>query len=71
MISVEGPLVGHVISCHSIANALKQINPSGRNFCCGRAERENGRMEKWPQAGLYTIVGLQLMGLHRRFADRI
>jgi len=54
---------GHVFPAIAIANALKQINPSVEILFVGAEGKME--MEKVPQAG-YTIVGLPIMGLHRR-----
>jgi len=54
---------GHVFPAIAIANALKKINPSVEILFVGAEGKME--MEKVPQAG-YTIVGLPIMGLHRR-----
>jgi UDP-N-acetylglucosamine--N-acetylmuramyl-(pentapeptide) pyrophosphoryl-undecaprenol N-acetylglucosamine transferase len=54
---------GHVFPAIAIANALKQINPSVEILFVGAEGKME--MEKVPQAG-FTIIGLPIMGLHRR-----
>jgi UDP-N-acetylglucosamine--N-acetylmuramyl-(pentapeptide) pyrophosphoryl-undecaprenol N-acetylglucosamine transferase len=55
---------GHIFPAISIANALRKINPDIEILFVGADGRME--MEKIPAAG-YTIVGLPVAGLQRRF----
>jgi UDP-N-acetylglucosamine--N-acetylmuramyl-(pentapeptide) pyrophosphoryl-undecaprenol N-acetylglucosamine transferase len=55
---------GHIFPAISIANALKQINPSTEILFVGAEGRME--MEKVPAAG-YEITGLPVAGLYRSF----
>ncbi len=54
---------GHIFPAIAIANALKKANPSTEILFVGAEGKME--MEKVPQAG-YEIIGLPIMGLHRR-----
>ncbi len=58
---------GHIYPAISIANAIKDANPSANILFVGAEGKME--MEKVPAAG-YDIVGLPIMGLHRRLTAK-
>ena len=58
---------GHIFPAVSIANALKEINPEVEILFVGAEGKME--MEKVPAAG-YKIVGLPVVGFHRKLTIR-
>ena len=58
---------GHIYPAISIANAIKEIKPEAELLFVGADGKME--MEKVPAAG-YEIVGLPIMGLHRRLTAK-